>query len=61
MSTDIMNMYCNENYYMPEYFRVELSQFMSLTRRAIVEKIQKSGENYEVGNSPLLFIIYRIT
>ena len=55
-----MNIYCTENYYMPEYFRVELSQFMSLTRRAIVEEIQKRGENYEVGNSPLLFIIYRI-
>ena len=34
-SAALMNMYCTENMDIPEDFRVELSQFMSLTKRKI--------------------------
>ena len=33
---------------------------MSSTRRTIAEEIQKRGENFKVGNYPLLFLIYRL-
>ena len=36
-STEIINMYCNEKVDRSDYFRVGLSQFMSVTRRIITE------------------------
>ena len=36
-STEIINMYCNEKVDRSDYFRVGLSQFMSVTRRTMAE------------------------
>ena len=43
-------MYYTAKMYMPENFRVELGQFISVMRRTIAEEIQKRGENFKVGN-----------
>ena len=47
-----MHMYHNTKGDMPEYFRAELSQFMSGMRMKHVQEIQKIYEQYEVGKSP---------
>ena len=39
-----MDMYCTEKVGMPEYFRVELIQLVSVTRKKILEEIQKWGD-----------------
>ena len=54
-----MNMYINSRVETPDYFRVELSQFLSVIRRNIAEEIYKWGEKYEVRKYPLFFLIYR--
>ena len=46
MNTLIVHIYFTAKLDMPEYFRVELSQFMSVMRRNAVEEIQKRGEKH---------------
>ena len=43
MSTALVHMNCTEKVDMPEYFRVELSHFMSEMSRNIAEEIYKRG------------------
>ena len=41
---------------MPEYFRVELSQFISLLRRKITEKYRKGVRNIRWRSNPCYFL-----
>ena len=53
-----MQMYPTAKVDIPEYFRSELSQFMSAISRNISQDIQNRVEQCEVRNTPLYFPIY---
>ena len=53
-----MHMYHTEKLDMPEYFRSELSQFMSVISRNFVQYMHNMGNQFDVGWPPLYFPIY---
>ena len=54
-----MHMYRTAKVDMPEYFRAELSQLMTIMRSIIVQYILNRDDKCEVGHSTLYFLIYR--
>ena len=50
--------YCTMSYCMPEYFRAELSEFMSGIRRTIAQEIHNISVQFYVVKFPLLFPVY---
>ena len=59
MHAAIIHMYHTARVDMPEYFRAELSQFVLVIRSIIVQEIHNRGDQYDVGNSPFSFHMYR--
>ena len=49
MHDALMHMYHTEKLDMPEYFRSELSQFMSVISRNFVQYMHNMGNQFDVG------------